>query len=65
MKKVLPVISALFLMTIFCCSNQAGETNQQESSPTGVQFVNLSIPDALVKAKTENKIILVDFFSPT
>jgi hypothetical protein len=39
--------------------------DQQEDGPTGVQFVDLSIPDALIKAGAENKIVLVDFFSPT
>ncbi len=65
MKKLLPVILTLFLMTVFYCSNETGEINPQENGPTGVQFVNLSIPDALAKAETENKIVLVDFFSPT
>lgn len=65
MKKILPVILILFLFTLFYCSNETGVIDQQEDGPTGVQFVDLSIPDALAKAKSENKIVLVDFFSPT
>ncbi len=65
MRKLLPVILMLFLFTVFYCSNETGEINQQENGPAGVQFVDLSIPDAVAKAETANKIVLIDFFSPT
>jgi len=65
MRKILPVIMILFLFTFFYCSKESGVIEQQEDIPTGVQFVDLSIPDALAKAETENKIVLIDFYSPT
>jgi len=65
MKKLLPLVLILCLFALFYCSNDSGVIDQQDDGPTGVQFVELSIPDALAKAGTENKIVLVDFFSPT
>jgi hypothetical protein len=65
MKKILPLILILVLFTAYYCSNETGEITQQKDGLTGVQFADLSIPDALAKAKAENKIVLVDFFSPT
>jgi thiol:disulfide interchange protein len=65
MKKILPVILILVLFTVYYCSNETGKINQQNAGSAGVQFAALSIPDALAKAKAENKIVLVDFFSPT
>ncbi len=65
MKKIMPVILALFLLAVFHCSNETGELGRQEEGPVGVQFVGLTIPDALAKAEAENKIVLIDFFSPT
>jgi hypothetical protein len=65
MKKILPLILIFSLLAVFYCTKETGETGDQEAGPTGIQFAGLSIPDALVKAKAENKIVLIDFFSPT
>jgi hypothetical protein len=65
MKKFLPVFLSLCLFSVFYCSKTPGEIDQGKDGPAGVQFLDLSIPDALVKAEAENKIVLVDFFSPT
>ncbi len=65
MKKILPLLLIFSLLTVSYCSKETGETGRQEAGPTGVQFTGLSIPDAIVKAKGENKIVLIDFFSPT
>ena len=65
MKKFMPVILVLFLLAVFHCSNETGELGRQEEGSIGVQFVGLTIPDALAKAEAENKIVLIDFFSPT
>jgi hypothetical protein len=65
MKKILPIILTVLMFSVFYCSNETGEINRQEDSSAGVRFVDLSIPDALAKAGTENKIVLIDFFSPT
>jgi hypothetical protein len=65
MKKILPAFLILCLLAIFTCSTETGVTNQQNTSRSGVQFQNLKIVDALAKAETENKIVLIDFFSPT
>jgi len=65
MKKILPILMMFSLLAVFHCSNETGELGRQEEGPVGVQFAGLTIPDALAKAETENKIVLVDFFSPT
>lgn len=65
MKKFVPVILIIFLFAVFHCSNETGEPDRQEEGSIGVQFVGLTIPDALAKAEAENKIVLIDFFSPT
>ena len=65
MKKFVPVILIIFLFAVFHCSNETGEPGRQEEGSIGVQFVDLTIPEALVKAEAENKIVLIDFFSPT
>jgi len=65
MKKILPLLLMFSLLAVFYCTKETGETGDQQAGPAGVHFAGLSIPDALVKAKAENKIVLVDFFSPT
>lgn len=65
MKKILPIILIFSLFAVFYCSKETGETGDQQAGPAGVRFAGLSIPDAIAKAKGENKIVLIDFFSPT
>jgi len=65
MRKILPLFFVFCLFVLFSCSDETGVTSGQENGPSGTQFQELSIPDALAKAGMENKIVLIDFFSPT
>lgn len=65
MKKFIPYLFMLCLLVFFSCSKDTGPVEQQKDSAGGVRFVDLSIADALARAGTEGKIVLLDFFSPT
>ncbi len=62
MKKYFTVFVVIMCLVVFSCST--GEKSV-ETSITGVAFVENSLDDAIAQAKKENKLILIDFFSPT
>lgn len=65
MRKTLSIFLVFCLFMLVSCSGETGVTSQQDDGSSGTQFQELSIPDAILKAEKENKIVLVDFFSPT
>jgi hypothetical protein len=62
MKKYLSVFVVIMCLVILSCST--GDKSV-ETGPTGVAFVENSLDDVIAQAKVENKLILIDFFSPT
>jgi hypothetical protein len=62
MKKYLPVFVVMMCLFIFSCST--GDKSV-ETAITGVAFVEKSLDDVIAQAKEENKLILIDFYSPT
>lgn len=62
MKKYFTVFAVIMCLVVFSCST--GEKSV-ETGITGVAFVENSLDDAIAQAKKENKLILIDFFSPT
>ena len=64
MKKYLTIMVTIMCLCIFACGpGDKGES--VEESQTGVTFAKLSLQDAMVKAKEQNRLIVIDFFSPT
>jgi hypothetical protein len=62
MKKHFKVFVVIMCLIVFSCST--GDKGV-ETEPTGVAFVEKSFDDVIAQAKEENKLILIDFFSPT
>jgi len=62
MKKYLPVFVVIMCLVVFSCST--GDKSV-ETGVSGVAFVEKSLDDAILQAKADNKLILIDFFSPT
>jgi len=62
MKKYFSVFVVIMSLCIFACST--GEKSA-ETGPAGVSWETMSLQDAVVQAEAQNKLILVDFFSPT
>jgi len=56
----------LFVVTmcLIVCSCSTGDKSIN-TGPTGVAFVEKSLDEVISQAKAENKLILIDFFSPT
>ncbi len=62
MKKHLTVFVVILCLVILSCST--GDKSV-ETGPAGVAFVEMSLDDVITQAKEENKLIMIDFFSPT
>ena len=62
MKKYFTVFVVILCLVVFSCST--GDKSV-ETGITGVAFVEKSLDDVIAQAKVENKLILIDFFSPT
>ncbi len=62
MKKYFKVFVVIMCLIVFSCST--GDKSV-ETGPTGVAFVEKSLDDVIAQAKEENKLILLDFYSPT
>ncbi|MFC2156691.1 hypothetical protein ACFLT9_02515 [Acidobacteriota bacterium] len=59
MKKSTAVLFVLACLCLFACSPTETPT------VTGVTFEDLSVDQAVAKAAEENKLVLIDVFSPT
>ncbi len=62
MKKYFSYFVVIMCLIVFSCSTG---NKSVETGPTGVAFVEKSLDDVIAQAKEENKLILIDFFSPT
>ncbi len=62
MKKYFKVFVVIMCLIVFSCSTF---DKNVETESTGVAFVEKSLNDVISQAKEENKLILIDFFSPT
>ncbi len=62
MKKHFTVLVVMICLVVFSCST--GDKSV-ETGVAGVAFVETSLDDVITQAKEENKLILIDFFSPT
>lgn len=64
MKKYLTIMVVIMGLCLFACG--PGEKGEAvEDGTTATAFVKLSLQDAMVKAKEQNRLIVIDFFSPT
>ena len=64
MKKHLFVMLIIVSLCVFAC--QTGKkTDPAAEISTGIQFQTMSLVDAAAQAKAQNKLIMVDFYSPT
>ena len=63
MKKGILLLGIIFLL-IFVCSSKE-QSPAEETTVTGVQFHKLTLAEAKELAIKQNKLIMVDFFSPT
>ena len=62
MKKYFSISVVIMCLFIFACT---GVLEKKDSGRTGVDFQTLSLQDALTTAQNQNKLIMIDFFSPT
>ena len=64
MKKHLALMLVILGLCVFACqTGEKVEPSAEESK--GIEFRKLSLDDAIVQAKAQNKLIMIDFFSPT
>jgi hypothetical protein len=62
MKKYFTLFVVTMCLIVFSCSTGDKSIN---TGPTGVAFVEKSLDEVIAQAKAENKLILIDFYSPT
>jgi hypothetical protein len=62
MKKYFTVFVVTMCLIVFSCTTG---NKSVETKLTPVAFVEKSLDDVIAQAKEENKLILIDFFSPT
>lgn len=66
MKRNLTVFVVIMCLCIFACSTkEKGEVSEEGIAVAGVNFEKLSFQDAQTKAQNQDKLIMIDFFSPT
>jgi thiol:disulfide interchange protein len=62
MKKHLSLMLVILSLCVFAC--QTGEKAETAEESKGIEFQKLSLEDAIAQAKAQNKLIMIDFFSP-
>jgi hypothetical protein len=62
MKKIIYVFLIIFVCSFFSGISAATST---EDSDVGVKWDDSSLQTTLEKAQKENKLVLIDFYSPT
>jgi hypothetical protein len=66
MKNRLSFIVVIIPFCVLACSTgEKGDLSSGAELTPGVQWVGLSLDDAKIQAANENKLIMVDVFSPT
>ncbi len=65
MKKHFASIVVVMALCLLACSTGEQGEPAADSGTSGVVWAQLSLDDAKVQAANENKLIMVDVFSPT
>ncbi|MFA9453304.1 MAG: hypothetical protein ACERK6_05245 [Candidatus Aminicenantaceae bacterium] len=58
------IVAAMCLLVLACSTGEKGVSAGAEMA-TGVAWAKLSLDEAKVEAANQNKLIMVDVFSPT
>ena len=58
------IVAVMCLLVLACSTGEKGITSGAEMA-TGVTWAKLSLDEAKVEAANQNKLIMVDVFSPT
>jgi len=61
MKKIISIFIFLFVCSFFCGISAA---TCEGDSDVGVKWTDSSLQTSLEKAQKENKLVLIDFYSP-
>ena len=63
MKKNLFLMLVIVGLSFFACqTGEKAETSAEEGK--GIEFQKISLDDAIAQAQAQNKLIMIDFFSP-
>jgi len=63
MKKNLFFMFIIVSLCVFACqTGEKAEISAEEGK--GIEFQKISLDDAIAQAKAQNKLIMIDFFSP-
>ncbi|MBU1185752.1 MAG: hypothetical protein KJ908_02555 [Acidobacteria bacterium] len=65
MKRYFTVLVVMVGLCLFACKPGAKSDTAADVATGGVEFQKLSLEDAVAKAKARDKLIMVDFYSPT
>lgn len=65
MKKYFTVLVVMVGLCLFACKPGVKSDTAADVATGGVEFQKLSLEDAVAKAKAQDKLIMVDFYSPT
>lgn len=65
MKKHLPLMLVILGFCVFACQTGKETAETPSGEIQGVQFQKIGWDEAIAQAKDQNKLILIDFFSPT
>ena len=63
MKKYLSWILVILSLCVFAC--RTGEKAETPGEIKGIKFQKTSLDEAIAQAEAQNKLILIDFYSPT
>jgi hypothetical protein len=62
MKRILYVFLIIFVSSFFCGIGSAASAGDSDA---GVKWDDATLQTSLEKAQKENKLVLIDFYSPT
>ncbi len=62
MKKHLSLMLVILSLCVFAC--QTGKKAETPEESKGIKFQKTTLEEAIAQAKTQNKLIMIDFFSP-
>lgn len=65
MKKHLSLMLVTLGLCFFACQTSEKNAETPTEEIQGVEFQNIGLDEAVAQAKDQNKLILIDFFSPT
>jgi hypothetical protein len=65
MKRPIQLLILFLAGILIFCSNELEANKLKPSVSQGVKFEKISLADSLKRAEKENKLVLMDFYSPT